>query len=112
MFDNSLEVTILIVTVLIAVLVGVGVGLAMGLSRGRSREHEVAERELLEARSTNDSAQARIGELATSNAQLSAQVDGLNEQLSFVKTQLAQAQQAEQLRIQREQEKAQADGRA
>ena len=48
--------------------------------------------------------------LAAQVAQAKAQSEGLLQQLSFAKSQLAQAQQAEQVRVQRERERAEADG--
>ena len=54
--------------------------------------------------------------LAAQVAQAKAQSEGLLQQLSFAKSQLAQAQQAEQVRVQRERERrgrwAAAPGRA
>ena len=53
-----------------------------------------------------EAARIEISQLETSRAQLRAQLDGTNQQLAFVKSQLAQAQQAEQIRIAHERERA------
>ena len=109
MFENSLDVTLFIVSAVIVAVLGVLAGYILGTARGRERERGQAQRELAAAQSEHDAAQVRINELSTRNAQYAAQIDGLAQQLSFVKAQLAQAQEAEQLRIEHEREKAEAE---
>lgn len=97
-------------------LIGVAVGGVAGFSVGRTRSQEEA-RQPYGSNVANggdvdslaeqlDAARLEISQLETSRAQLRAQLDGANQQLVFVKSQLAQAQQAEQIRIEHERERA------
>ena len=97
-------------------LIGVAVGGVAGFSVGRTRSQEEA-RQPYGSNAANggdidslaeqlDAARLEISQLETSRAQLRAQLDGANQQLVFVKSQLAQAQQAEQVRIEHERERA------
>lgn len=97
-------------------LIGVAVGGVAGFSVGRTRSQEEA-RQPYGSNAANggdvdslaeqlDAARLEISQLETSRAQLRAQLDGANQQLVFVKSQLAQAQQAEQIRIEHERERA------
>lgn len=97
-------------------LIGVAVGGIAGFSVGRTRSQEEA-RQPYGSNAANggdvdslaeqlDAARLEISQLETSRAQLRAQLDGANQQLVFVKSQLAQAQQAEQIRIEHERERA------
>lgn len=97
-------------------LIGVAVGGVAGFSVGRTRSREET-RQPYGSNVANggdvdslaeqlDAARLEISQLETSRAQLRAQLDGANQQLVFVKSQLAQAQQAEQIRIEHERERA------
>ena len=99
MFENVVEVLALVIVVAI---LGIVAGFALGRSRGQRDARGANRQELDAARGEVESARVRIGELTAQVAQFRAQADGLQEQLQFVKSQLSQAQQAEQIRIQRE----------
>ena len=107
------------IPMVLMLLIGLAVGGAAGFSVGKMRGQGGARQpyggnggvggaganadslaEQLEA------ARIEISQLETSRAQLRAQLDGTNQQLAFVKSQLAQAQQAEQIRIAHERERA------
>ena len=62
--------------------------------------------ELEETKSLLESAHGEVADLTARNAASQAQLEGANQQLTFVKSQLAQAQHAEQIRIERERERA------
>ena len=109
MFDNPVLAVALIVIVAIAAALGVVAGYGFGTARGRARARLVAERQLAEVQEAHSTAQQQVNELTARNAQCSAQVDGLTQQLGFVKVQLAQAQEAERLRIQHERDKVEAE---
>ncbi|MBT1174044.1 DNA recombination protein RmuC [Bifidobacterium sp. LC6] len=102
------------VILLIAVLVvGAGLGLFAGFVLGRNKGQEMARNakteELEESRALLQDARHESAELGAANAAARAQIEGLNQQLAFVKSQLTQAQQAEQIRIQHERERAAAE---
>ncbi|MBT1164059.1 DNA recombination protein RmuC [Bifidobacterium felsineum] len=108
-----LEQTGSAILVIAVLVIGAGLGLLAGLLLGRHQGQEIARgvrsQELEEARALLQNARGDIAELNASHAAAQAQVDGLNQQLAFVKSQLTQAQQAEQIRIQRERERAAAE---
>ncbi|RBP99477.1 DNA recombination protein RmuC [Bifidobacterium xylocopae] len=107
MFD-ALSMIVLILAVACALAVGGYVGYVVGKSRGRG-DWRVAQGQLGD-RSEAELAELR-GQLAQSQelvAQYRAQYEGVNEQLAFAKSQLAQAQQAEQIRLEHEREQARA----
>ena len=66
-------------------------------------------KELEEAKTSLENARFENAELSARNAAAQAQIEGVNQQLAFAKSQLAQAQQAEQIRIQQERERAAAE---
>lgn len=105
MFDNPVVVLILVV---IAAALGLFAGVLWGANRARESASAANGAQSEAQRAQAEQANARIGELTASNAQFRAQCEGLGEQLVFVKSQLAQAQQAEQVRIEREREQARA----
>ncbi|MBT1171465.1 DNA recombination protein RmuC [Bifidobacterium sp. SO4] len=102
-----------VVIVVLVLVVGVVMGLAAGFLLGRNKGQEMARgakaEELEEARAALESARSEIAELHAVNAAARAQMEGAERQLAFVKSQLAQAQQAEQIRIQHERERAAAE---
>ena len=69
----------------------------------------VKSEELEEAKTSLENARFENAELSARNAAAQAQIEGVNQQLAFAKSQLAQAQQAEQIRIQQERERAAAE---
>lgn len=105
MFDNS--VVGIVVLVIVAAL-GALAGFAVGRSQGQQSARESKSAQFDEQKRSYDQAMAQISALTAQSAQYRAQTDGLSEQLTFVKSQLAQAQRSEQIRIEHERELAQA----
>lgn len=106
MFDNPVFVMVLMV---IVAALGAAAGFFAGRSRGQDMAREARTADLNEAKAQIEDGRRRIGDLTTSVAQYRTQSEGLNQQLTYLKSQLAQAQSAEQTRIEREREKAAAE---
>ena len=106
MFDNPVFVVVLVV--IVAVL-GAAAGFFAGRSRGQDMARDARTADLNEAKAQIEDGRRRIGDLTTSVAQYRTQSEGLNQQLTYLKSQLAKAQSAEQTRIEREREKAAAE---
>ncbi|OZG61905.1 30S ribosomal protein S9 [Bifidobacterium lemurum] len=108
--------TVAVVMIVVALLVGAALGLLSGFLYGRGKGQELARASRAEEidglKASLESARAEVAERETQVAASRAQLEGLNQQLAFVKSQLAQAQQAEQIRIQHERERAQAEAQA
>ncbi|MBT1165524.1 DNA recombination protein RmuC [Bifidobacterium simiarum] len=102
MFEN--------IAVIVALVIGLALGLAVGMALGRARAHEGARdarnHEAEEARVLLNQTNARLGEANQRVAEYRTQAEGLADQLAYVKSQLAQSQQAEQMRIQHERDRA------
>lgn len=96
------------IAVIVALIVGLALGLAVGMVLGRARANEgardIRNHEAEEARALLAQTNGRLGEANQRSAEYRAQAEGLADQLAYVKSQLAQSQQAEQLRIQHERE--------
>ena len=103
MFDNPVFVMVLMV---IVAALGAAAGFFAGRSRGQDMARDARTADLNEAKAQIEDGRRRIGDLTTSVAQYRTQSEGLNQQLTYLKSQLAQAQSAEQTRIEREREKA------
>lgn len=106
MFDNPVFVMVLMV---IVAALGAAAGFFAGRSRGQDMARDARTADLNEAKAQIEDGRRRIGDLTTSVAQYHTQSEGLNQQLTYLKSQLAQAQSAEQTRIEREREKAAAE---
>lgn len=106
MFDNPVFVMVLMV---IVAALGAAAGFFAGRSRGQDMARDARTADLNEAKAQIEDDRRRIGDLTTSVAQYRTQSEGLNQQLTYLKSQLAQAQSAEQTRIEREREKAAAE---
>ena len=106
MFDNAVFVMVLMV---IVAALGAAAGFFAGRSRGQDMARDARTADLNEAKAQIEDGRRRIGDLTTSVAQYRTQSEGLNQQLTYLKSQLAQAQSAEQTRIERECEKAAAE---
>lgn len=106
MFDNPVFVMVLMV---IVAALGAAAGFFAGRSRGQDMVRDARTADLNEAKAQIEDGRRRIGDLTTSVAQYRTQSEGLNQQLTYLKSQLAQAQSAEQTRIEREREKAAAE---
>ena len=102
-----------VIIVIVVLVVGAGLGLFAGFVLGRHKGQEMARgvksEELEEAKTSLENARFENAELSARNAAAQAQIEGVNQQLAFAKSQLAQAQQAEQIRIQQERERAAAE---
>ncbi|NMM99021.1 DNA recombination protein RmuC [Bifidobacterium olomucense] len=102
-----------VIIVVVVLVVGLMLGLAAGFQLGRQKGQEMARgaksEELGEAQGALASAKEEITELRAQHAAARAQIEGAGRELAFVKSQLAQAQQAEQIRIQHERERASAE---
>ncbi|MCI1218946.1 MAG: DNA recombination protein RmuC [Bifidobacterium sp.] len=108
MFDNSVIMVVLMI--LIAAL-GLFVGFTLGKSKGQEATRGAHAAELDEQRALNAQSARQISELGAQCAQYRAQGEGLNQQLAFVTSQLAQAQQAERIRLDHERERAEAEAK-
>lgn len=98
----------MVLMVIVAAL-GAAAGFFAGRSRGQDMARDARTADLNEAKAQIEDGRRRIGDLTTSVAQYRTQSEGLNQQLTYLKSQLAQAQSAEQTRIEREREKAVAE---
>ena len=98
----------MVLMVIVAAL-GAAAGFFAGRSRGQDMARDARTADLNEAKAQIEDDRRRIGDLTTSVAQYRTQSEGLNQQLTYLKSQLAQAQSAEQTRIEREREKAAAE---
>ena len=103
MFDNPVVVVMILAAV--AVL-GAVAGFFAGRSKGQEMARDAKVSDLNEARAQIEANRQDIGDLTTSLARSRAQNEGLAQQLTYVKSQLAQAQQAERMRVERERERA------
>ena len=104
MFDEVLDVVI----VAVVALLGLAAGFALGKMRGQASARMAKASEVDALRGSCEAMKDDNARLAAQVAQAKAQSEGLLQQLSFAKSQLAQAQQAEQVRVQRERERAEA----
>ncbi|MGO1260285.1 MAG: DNA recombination protein RmuC [Bifidobacterium mongoliense] len=103
MFDNPMTLVVLLLVAALAF----SAGMMWGRSRSRDADHGSGAVQLEEQRAQLVAAVARNADLKAGNAQYQAQCEGLAAQLGFVKSQLAQAQQAEQIRLEHERERRQ-----
>jgi DNA recombination protein RmuC len=110
MFENPVVV---IVVILIAAGLGLLAGYAFGQNRARQHADADGQSGVDAAQAENQALRDQIAGLNAQAVQYRAQCQGLDQQLAFVKAQLAQAQQAEQDRVarQREQERQAAERR-
>ena len=106
MFDNPVFVVILLV---IMAALGAAAGFFAGRSKGQEMARDVRAADLNEAKAQIEADRQEISELSTSVAQYRTQAEGLAQQLTYLKSQLAQAQRAEQERVERERERAAAE---
>lgn len=95
MFDEVLDVVI----VAVVALLGLAAGFALGKMRGQASARMAKASEVDALRGSCEAMKDDNARLAAQVAQAKAQSEGLLQQLSFAKSQLAQAQQAEQVRV-------------
>ena len=106
MFDNPVFVVILLVVV---AALGAAAGFFAGRSKGQEMARDAKTADLNEAKAQIEADRQEISELSTSVTQYRTQAEGLAQQLTYLKSQLAQAQRAEQDRVERERERAAAE---
>lgn len=106
MFDNPVFVVILLVVV---AALGAAAGFFAGRSKGQEMARDAKTADLNEAKAQIEADRQEISELSTSVTQYRTQTEGLAQQLTYLKSQLAQAQRAEQERVERERERAAAE---
>ncbi|KFI45080.1 DNA recombination protein RmuC [Bifidobacterium bohemicum] len=108
MFENPV---VIIVLILIAAGLGLLAGYAFGQNRARQHADVDGHGGVDAAQAENEALRNQLSGLNAQAAEYRAQCQGLDQQLVFVKSQLAQAQQAEQDRVarQREQERQEAE---
>ena len=106
MFDNPVFVVILLVVV---AALGAVAGFFAGRSKGQEMARDAKTADLNEAKAQIEADRQEISELSTAVTQYRTQAEGLAQQLTYLKSQLAQAQRAEQERVERERERAAAE---
>lgn len=106
MFDNPVFVVILLVVV---AALGAAAGFFAGRSKGQEMARDAKTADLNEAKAQIEADRQEISELSTAVTQYRTQTEGLAQQLTYLKSQLAQAQRAEQERVERERERAAAE---
>ena len=106
MFDNPVFVVILLVVV---AALGAAAGFFAGRSKGQEMARDAKTADLNEAKAQIEADRREISELSTAVTQYRTQTEGLAQQLTYLKSQLAQAQRAEQERVERERERAAAE---
>ena len=102
MFDNPVFVVILLVVV---AALGAAAGFFAGRAKGQEMARDAKTADLNEAKAQIEADRQEISELSTSVTQYRTQAEGLAQQLTYLKSQLAQAQRAEQERKQAENER-------
>ena len=98
----------LILLVVVAAL-GAAAGFFAGRAKGQEMARDAKTADLNEAKAQIEADRQEISELSTSVTQYRTQAEGLAQQLTYLKSQLAQAQRAEQERVERERERAAAE---
>ena len=97
-------------SVAVALAAGVALGVLVGFRLGGARSRQAANEARAAAREESladlEGMRQEVARLTAANAEARAQREGVERQLSFATAQLAQAQQAEQVRIQHERERA------
>lgn len=92
MFDNPVFVVILLVVV---AALGAAAGFFAGRSKGQEMARDAKTADLNEAKAQIEADRQEISELSTAVTQYRTQAEGLAQQLTYLKSQLAQAQRAE-----------------
>ncbi|NMN01219.1 30S ribosomal protein S9 [Bifidobacterium sp. DSM 109958] len=106
MFD-IVDVVALVATLLIGGAIGFAVGYVLGRGRGAESVRAQSMREVEDGRSRLDAMRTELERANSQSVAARTRSEGLERQLGYVQSQLAQLQQAEQNRLQRERERAQ-----
>lgn len=109
MFDSAVMPLVMLAMMLVGAALGALAGFVLGRTKGQAQARAIKSNELDRIKADLDSSRHEIVLLTTQSAEYRTQVDGLNQQLSFVKSQLAQAQQAEQARMEHERDRVAAE---
>ena len=99
MFDNPVFVVILLV---IVAALGAAAGFFAGRAKGQDMARGAKESDLNEAKAQIEADKQDISNLNAAVVQYRTQAEGLGQQLTYLKSQLAQAQRAEEMRVERE----------
>lgn len=105
MFDNFAS----IVLIVLVAAIGAAAGFYVGRAKGRESLRDVRASELDAVKAQAEGYRRQVGELNMSVAQYRTKSEVLSQQLAYLKSQLAQAQNAERARVEREREKAAAE---
>lgn len=103
MFDNPVFVVILLV---IVAALGAAAGFFAGRAKGQDMARGAKESDLNEAKAQIEADRQGISELNAAVVQYRTQAEGFSQQLTYLKSQLAQAQRAEEMRVERERQRA------
>ena len=103
MFDNPVFVVILLV---IVAALGAAAGFFAGRAKGQDMARGAKESDLNKAKAQIEADKQDISNLNAAVAQYRTQAEGFSQQLTYLKSQLAQAQRAEEMRVERERQRA------
>lgn len=103
MFDNPVFVVILLV---IMAALGAAAGFFAGRAKGQDMARGAKESDLNEAKAQIEADKQDISNLNAAVVQYRTQAEGFSQQLTYLKSQLAQAQRAEEMRVERERQRA------
>ena len=103
MFDNPVFVVILLV---IVAALGAAAGFFAGRAKGQDMARGAKESDLNEAKAQIEADKQDISDLNAAVVQYRTQAEGFSQQLTYLKSQLAQAQRAEEMRVERERQRA------
>ena len=103
MFDNPVFVVILLV---IVAALGAAAGFFAGRAKGQDMARGAKESDLNEAKAQIEADKQDISNLNAAVVQYRTQAEGFSQQLTYLKSQLAQGQRAEEMRVERERQRA------
>ncbi len=107
-FESTGSAVLLALILLIGLISGGAVGYVLGGARGRQTSLSRRGGEVDGLRSQLEESRQELRESESAMVEYRTRVDGLSQELAYVKSQLAQAQQAEQVRLDQERRRVQA----